>query len=143
MTALTHSRPDSRWRAFTTVELVGKVEQVYQGGRACFDSSTGLVAKAFASTTLTPIGTYVEDQLTASGQRVLITLDREVWARWFKNSTAGDLIITTDQGKDCYLLDDQTVAKTSGGGTRSVAGRVWDLDPVKGVLVQARGLLAI
>ncbi len=138
MTALA-AKKATRWVKFKSVELVGKVEQVYQGGRACFDTSTGLVAKAFASTTLVPIGTYVEDQLTVSGQTVLLDLDSEITARWYANSTAGDLIIAADIGKDVYLVDDQTVAKTSATATRSVAGRVWKLDSVKGVLVQIHG----
>ena len=33
-----------------------------------------------------------------------------------------------DIGSDCYIVDDQTVAKTSGTNTRSVAGKVFDVD---------------
>jgi hypothetical protein len=124
---------------FKSIELVGKVEQVYQGGRACFDTSTGLVAKAFTSTTLVPIGQYVEDQLTVSGQKVLVELDQEVTARWYANSASTDQIVAATVGSDCYLVDDQTVAKTSATSTRSVAGRVWAIDSVKGVLVQVHG----
>lgn len=124
---------------FKTIELVGKVEQVYQGGRACIDTSTGLVAKAFESTTLVPIGIYVEDQLTVSGQKVLIDLDTKITARWFANSASADLIAAAQIGSDCYLVDDQTVAKTSNSAARTIAGRVWSLDSVKGVLVQVHG----
>jgi len=42
----------------------------------------------------------------------------------FANSTAGDLIAQADVGADCYIADDQTVAKTSAGATRSIAGKV-------------------
>jgi len=107
------------------IELPGKVEQVWKGGRACVDTSTGLVAKPFASTTLVPIGVYSDDQLTASGQTVHVLLEREIRCRWFANSTAGDAVTSADLLKDCYLTDDQTVAKTNGSSTRSVAGRVW------------------
>lgn len=138
MTALA-SKKSVRTVEFKSIELVGKVEQVYQGGRACFDTSTGLVAKAFASTTLVPIGDYVEDQLTVSGQKVLINLDNKITAKWFGNSASTDLIAAAQVGSDCYLVDDQTVAKTSATSTRSIAGRVWALDPVKGVLVQVHG----
>jgi hypothetical protein len=123
---------------FSGIELPGKVEQVYQGGRACVDTSTGLVAKAFISTTLIPIGVFTENQLTTSGQNVHITLDREVVARWYANSASADLITTADLMKDVYIVDDQTVAKTSNSSTRSVAGRVWKIDSVKGVLVESR-----
>jgi hypothetical protein len=53
----------------------------------------------------------------------------------FANSAAGDLIALTEVGKLCYIVDDQTVAKTDGGGTRSAAGTVRDVD-VAGVWVE-------
>lgn len=46
----------------------------------------------------------------------------------FANSAAGDLITLADIGADCYGVDDQTVAKTSGSSTRSIAGKVFDVD---------------
>ena len=36
--------------------------------------------------------------------------------------------LLADIGADCYIVDDQTVAKTSGTNTRSVAGKVFDVD---------------
>jgi hypothetical protein len=42
----------------------------------------------------------------------------------FSNSAAGDLITAADIGKPCYIVDDQTVAKTSLAETRAVAGAV-------------------
>lgn len=46
----------------------------------------------------------------------------------FNNSAAGDAITQGDIGKDCYWVDDQTVAKTDGTGTRSRAGKIHDLN---------------
>jgi len=46
----------------------------------------------------------------------------------FGNSASGDLITKADIGADCYGVDDQTVAKTSGSNTRSVAGKIFDVD---------------
>jgi hypothetical protein len=41
----------------------------------------------------------------------------------------GDLVVAADVGVlDCFITDDQTVSKTSGGSTKSVAGRVMGLD---------------
>lgn len=135
MSALTAKRRVRPVR-FSGFELAGKTEQVYQGGTACFDSSTGLVAKAFISTTLTPIGVFTEDQNTASGGTVHVTLFKEVTAYWRANDGT---VVAADVGKDCYILDDQTVAKTSNSSTRSVAGRIWAIDTVKGVLVETHG----
>ncbi|WP_437759492.1 hypothetical protein [Sorangium sp. So ce1389] len=46
----------------------------------------------------------------------------------FANSSAGDQITVADLYKVCYLVDDQTVAKTSGSGSRSIAGIVIAID---------------
>jgi hypothetical protein len=137
VTALADKRFQKPFK-FSGIEMPGKNEQVYQGGAACVDTSTGFVAKAFVSTTLVPIGVFTENQLTTGNGLVHVTLNREVTARWFANSTAGDLVVTADTMKDVYFVDDQTVAKTSGTNTRSVAGRVWKVDAVKGVLVETR-----
>jgi hypothetical protein len=45
----------------------------------------------------------------------------------FKNSPT-DPIVAADIGKDCYVVDDEIVAKTSGANTRSVAGKVFQID---------------
>lgn len=41
----------------------------------------------------------------------------------FANSGA-DPVVQADLGKTCYIVDDQTVAHTNGGNTRSAAGKV-------------------
>ena len=53
----------------------------------------------------------------------------------FANSVAADLIALADIGADCFIVDDQTVAKTNGGATRSIAGKIRDVD-ADGVWVQ-------
>ena len=44
------------------------------------------------------------------------------------NSTSTDAIAQADVGHPCYLVDDQTVAKTNGAGTRSFAGIIMAVD---------------
>ena len=53
----------------------------------------------------------------------------------FGNSAAADEITAAEIGDDCYIVDDQTLAKTDGTGTRSVAGKVVDVD-TQGVWVR-------
>jgi hypothetical protein len=53
----------------------------------------------------------------------------------FSNSGGADLITLGDIQSDCYIVDDSTVAKTSGTNTRSVAGKIRDVD-VGGVWVE-------
>jgi hypothetical protein len=55
-------------------------------------------------------------------------------ALW-ENSAGADEITQADVGSDCYIVDDQTVAKTDGTGTRSVAGRIMAVD-TEGVWVE-------
>ncbi len=46
------------------------------------------------------------------------------WVRPYFNSAGGDAITLGDIGKDCYAVDDQTLALTDGGGTRPRAGKI-------------------
>jgi len=55
----------------------------------------------------------------------------------FDNSAAADAIAEDDRGKVCYLVDDNTVALTDGGGTRTAAGRIHSLaDDGSSVVIQ-------
>lgn len=57
----------------------------------------------------------------------------------FVNS--GTSIADDDRGKDCYIVDDQTVHLTDGGGTRSPAGRVHSVASA-GVFVEMSAAIA-
>lgn len=46
----------------------------------------------------------------------------------FKNSAAADEIKRLDIGADCYVVDDETVAKTSNTNARPKAGVIRDVD---------------
>lgn len=59
-----------------------------------------------------------------------ILVDYERGRFRYMNSISTDLITRAQIGQDCYVVDDQTVAKTNGGGTRSIAGIVDDVDSV-------------
>jgi hypothetical protein len=56
----------------------------------------------------------------------------------YKNSSAGDLIVAADRGNPCFIVDDETVAKTDGSGARSAAGQVVDVDSEGVWVLQAR-----
>lgn len=124
-------------KAFTTIEVPGTAQAVFEGGVACWDTSTGLVAKAAASTTLVPIGTFVESKTVPAAGTVIVQLFRELNAVWMANSVAAP-VIAANLGNLVYLEDDQTVRNTDNTNANSVAGRAWALDPIKGVLVEPR-----
>lgn len=135
MTALNKERATRIVRA-SNLELAATASTTYyQGAMVGFDVSTGLVDLPGASTDFVPIGLVAETKtLGASGGTILVTLFRELVAVWMANSADTDEIDAA--GGLAYAVDDQTVAKTDGSGTRSVVGRVWRVDPNKGVLVE-------
>ncbi len=55
----------------------------------------------------------------------------------YNNSASGDLIAQADVGGTCYVVDDQTVAKTDNTGARPAAGKIIGVD-ADGVLVQIK-----
>lgn len=58
---------------------------------------------------------------------IRVTVEQQEAFR-FGNSASGDLIAISDIGNLCYIVDDQTVAKTSNSGARPAAGVVADVD---------------
>lgn len=73
---------------------------------------------------------------TGGGNGLPITIVPGSTFKWerFQNSSGLDEIMQADVGKDCYVAGAAKVAKTNGGATRSVCGRVWQID-ARGVLV--------
>jgi hypothetical protein len=116
-----------------TVTLPATQEQVYQGGLACWDTTTGTCRKGIPSVSLIPIGFYMADKLIgASDPTVEVQLLKEIWCKYFANDGT---VLTSDVGDLCYILDDQTVSQTDNTNTRSVAGRIWAVN-TSGVLVE-------
>ena len=46
----------------------------------------------------------------------------------FNNSAGADAITLADVGREAFIVDDETVARTSANGTRASAGRIEDVD---------------
>lgn len=108
--------------------------KIYAGALVAANA-TGFAAPGAVATTLTYLGRaeeYVDNTGGADGaKKVLVRLNK---AFKFKNAAA-DLVTQADLGKTCYIVDDETVAKTSGTSTRSAAGKVVGVES-DGVWVQ-------
>ncbi|NBB51496.1 hypothetical protein GVN24_24735 [Rhizobium sp. CRIBSB] len=63
----------------------------------------------------------------AANGDVSVEVERDCFG--FVNSSAGDLITRADIGKSAFIVDDQTVAKTSASSTRARAGVIEDVTP--------------
>ncbi|MEY2689726.1 MAG: hypothetical protein RL375_3925 [Pseudomonadota bacterium] len=109
--------------------------KVYAGTIAVVDAS-GNVTKGSTATTLKAIGVFDQPYDNTGGAAGAITAEakRGIFGP-FANSSAGDAIAAADVGSTCYIVDDQTVAKTNGSSTRSAAGVVHAVD-TEGVWVR-------
>ena len=95
----------------------------YAGGLAVING--GYVEPGTTATGLAYVGMFETTVDNTDG----VDGDKQVMVRRGKafkwgNSTGTDEITAADIMSDCYIVDDETVAKTSGTSTRSVAGKV-------------------
>jgi hypothetical protein len=96
--------------------------KVYTGSLVVNDA--GVAAPGRTAATLVALGVAEEDVDNSAGAAggKKVTCRRGVFP--FANSAAADAITNAESQKVCYIVDDQTVAKTDGTGTRSLAGIV-------------------
>lgn len=104
-----------------------------QGGIAVLNA--GYAAPGTTATGLVAIGRFEDTYDNSAGAAGDLTARVKRGVFKFANSSAGDLIAQADVGADCYIVDDQTVAKTNGTSTRSRAGQIVAVD-ADGVWVQ-------
>jgi hypothetical protein len=125
---------EERWSRFRGVLANAKV--AVKGEVACLDKSAAAGAKivpAEAQTDLVPIG-YFESDLTGDGTtKISVRLFKEITLHRFANDS-GTAVAAGHVGQDCYFSDSKTVSMDA--TSRSIAGRVWDVDSALGVLVQ-------
>lgn len=127
--ALTVDRDTPQRSGDSIVLGVAAAKKIYAGALVARDAS-GYATPGAVATTLIGAGCAAEQADNSAGAAAAITVTVQKGVFRFANSTAGDLITTADIGNDCYIVDDQTVAKTNGTGTRSVAGKIYDVDSI-------------
>lgn len=101
---------------------------VIHAGALAVANASGYVAPGSTATTLTALGRAEEavDNTGGSNGDVKARIRR---GRAFRFANDGvDPVTQASLGKDCYIVDDQTVAATDGTGSRSVAGKVHGVD---------------
>lgn len=127
MAALTQDRQTPLRRSEFFELPVAASTKIYGGAIVCVNSS-GLATKGAVSTTLKAVG--VADALADNSAGAASAIRVKVRRGCFKfgNSASTDLITLADIGADAYIVDDQTVAKTNGSSTRSVAGTIRDVE---------------
>ncbi|MGN7715243.1 hypothetical protein [Agrobacterium radiobacter] len=127
MTALSADRNTPRRERTTRHVPVAAGVKLYAGAMVAI-SATGFLVPVTAATTLKAAARNAKFVDNTSGGNGAVLAEQELGTYRWDNSAAADLITRADIGSDAYGVDDQTVAKTNGGGTRSIVGRIADVD---------------
>lgn len=125
--------PGPPMETYTAAEII----QFWQGSMVAVDTADGLLKKVTASTTLKIVGVSCRefDTTGVAAEDCLIPVDHGTFGD-FETAGGGDTITANDIKKPCYGVDDDTVALTDGGGTRSLAGTIHDVTAEGRVIVQ-------
>jgi len=128
MTAITTERDTQRRAGDMAAHPVLAATKVLAGTIAAL-TAAGYAQGGATATTLKAVGVFNEtvDNTGGASGDVKAQVRRDGWFR-FANSAAADAITIAEISSSCYIVDNQTVAKTDGTGTRSVAGKVRDVD---------------
>lgn len=127
MTALTQGRTTQQrdGRRYSRLVAAGAVIQT---GALVVLNATRFAKQGATALNLVADGVaqhHVDNSAGADGA-ARVTVEAGVFP--FANSASTDSIAQADIGNACYIVDDQTVAKTDGSGTRSKAGTIVDID---------------
>lgn len=117
---VTTSRHSGRWPY-----PVAAGAKIWQGALVVLDA--GYAKPAATATGLIALGRAEEtvDNTAGAAGAVAVPVERGVF--YFDNS-ATDAITQADVGKNAYIVDDETVAKTHATNTRSIAGIIRAVD---------------
>lgn len=127
MTALAQDRNTLRRNGDQMEPPVAANTRIYAGSIVAINAG-GYAVPGSTATTLKAAGVAERraDNTGGAAGDMRVRVSRGV--HQLGNSASTDAIALTDIGADCYIVDDQTVAKTNGSNTRSVAGKVFDVD---------------
>jgi hypothetical protein len=127
MTALTQDRNTPMQLGDVQEYPVLAATVIYTGSLACLNAAGWAVPGATA-TTLIAVGRAEARADNSDGGNGAIRVKIRPGVFRFDNSAAADEITQAEIGDDCFIVDDQTVAKTNGTATRSKAGTIVQVD---------------
>ena len=129
--ASTEGRNTKRRNADQVSALVNTGATIYAGTLITRRTASGNAVPAGTASAGVAVG-VAEDTVVGDGVKTVSYL-RGCFQ--FKNSASGDLIAAGDIGNPCYVVDNDTVAKTDNTGAREAAGKIIDVD-ANGVWVE-------
>ena len=100
--------------------------RIFQGALVCRNAA-GDIVPGSVSTTLKAVGlaTARADNTGGAAAAINVAFERGVFV--FVNDVA-DPITKADVENSAYITDDQTVCRTSAASTKSIAGKIVDID---------------
>lgn len=125
--ALTKDRDTHRRDGVQFSDPVAAATRIFAGSLVCLNAA-GFAVPGATSTTLKARGRAEEHIDNRDGAAGGLHIETRRGLFRFDNSAAADEITRADILSECYIVDDQTVAKTDGTSTRSVAGIIQDVD---------------
>jgi hypothetical protein len=108
------------------VSLKMAAQKIWRGSLVMLDA--GYAKRGAVATGKIAVGRAAATVDNSGGAAGDLSIEVEQGVFKFANSTSSDAITQAEVGSNCYIVDDQTVAKTDGTGTRSVAGKVVAVD---------------
>lgn len=126
MPALTSDRNTARMEG--DLRVAGAAAALIFAGALVMRNAAGFVTKGATATGAVGCGRAEERVDNSGGSAGDLDVRYRPGIFRYANSASTDLIGVTEIGKPCYVVDDQTVAKTSGSGVRSPAGFVAGVD---------------
>lgn len=96
--------------------------KVYAGSLVVLDAGYALPGREAVG--LVAVGRAEETVDNSSGLAGAATVTVRTGVFKWRNSSGDDAITQADVGTECFVVDDETVAKTAAAGTRSAAGPV-------------------
>lgn len=115
----------------------GGIAALYEGFAKPAAAGAGAdnAAKAADAAKYRVVGVFTENTKGGEANGDVVTRIETKSVYCFKNSAGGDEITASDIESACYVIDDETVAKTNPNNTRPKAGIVKQVDEA-GVWVQ-------
>lgn len=134
MSALAKNRDTKEKIGDLRVDPVAAATTIFAGALVCLDAA-GNAVPASTAVNLKARGRAEEAVDNSAGIAGALSVRTKRGIFRFENSASSDEITAADIEKVCYIVDDQTVAKTDGAGTRSVAGKIISVETA-GVFVE-------
>lgn len=120
MTAMTQARQPVEMEGRSSIAPVKGATTIHQGALVVTENSLAIPAKTGVG--LTVLGVCELTVRNTGGDGAMPVKTRRGTYKFF--NLPADAIVAGDAGKPAYIVDDQTVARTNGSGTRSAAGTI-------------------